>query len=340
MNVDLPLPNRPAVKLYRDLDQLPVAYRGGAVAIGNFDGVHRGHACIVERLLAMARTMQAPALAFTFDPHPARLLHPEQAPAPLCWTERKAQLLVELGVDAVLAYPTDKGFLGMEARQFFDQIVRGRLQARGMVEGSNFFFGHNRGGTVEVLRQFCNQSGLLLERVESVEIDGQIVSSSLIRRLVVAGRLEEAGRLLTRPYRIRGTVVHGAGRGNRLGYPTANVEGIDTLLPGEGIYAGRVWLGDSCHAAAVSIGPNPTFHEQTLKVEAYVLDFQGDLYDRPIELDFLARLRDMVRFDSAAQLVAEMARDVETTRRLCATYSSTGPQAPNTATILRPQDSP
>ena len=179
------------MNLYRDLDSLPDRFCHGAVAIGNFDGVHLGHVRIVQRLLAMARELGGAALAFTFDPHPARLLHPELAPAPLCWTERKAQLLGELGVDAVLAYPTDGALLRLEAREFFDRIVLGRLRARGLVEGRNFFFGHDRQGTVEVLRRFCDQAGLKLDPVEPVEIGGRIVSSSLVRRLVAAGEIEE-----------------------------------------------------------------------------------------------------------------------------------------------------
>jgi riboflavin kinase/FMN adenylyltransferase len=286
------------------------------VAIGNFDGVHRGHARIVERLLAMAGELGAGALVFTFDPHPARLLHPERAPAPLCWTERKAQLLAQLGVEAVLAYPTDAAFLRLEAREFFDRIVLGRLAARALVEGRNFFFGHGRQGTVEVLRQFCDQAGLKLETVEAVEIGGRIVSSSLVRKLVSAGEIDEVRRLLTRPYRLRGTVVHGAGRGGSLGFPTANVARIDTLLPGEGIYAGEAHLGQRRYAAALSVGPNPTFHEQGLKVEVFLLDFEGDLYDRPIEVDFLARLRDIKRFASAAELVRQMTDDVQRARQI------------------------
>jgi riboflavin kinase/FMN adenylyltransferase len=304
------------VNLYRDLDSLPEAYCGGAVAIGNFDGVHRGHARIVQQLVAMARGLGSAAVVFTFDPHPARILHPQQAPAPLCWTERKARLLGELGADAVLAYPTDAAFLRLEARQFFDRIVRGRLRARGLVEGRNFFFGHHRHGTVEVLRHCCDEAGMKMEIVEPLEIGGRIVSSSLVRRLVAAGQMEEVRAMLPRPYRIRGLVVRGAGRGAKLGFPTANIEHVDTLLPGEGVYAGRAWLDGSPHTAAVSIGPNRTFHEQALKVEAHLLDFQGDLCDRPLEVDFLARLRDIKRFDSVDRLIAEMTQDVQSVRRI------------------------
>ena len=151
------------------------------------------------------------------------------------------------------------------------------------------------------------------EVAEPVEIDGQIVSSSRIRSLVLAGRLDEARAMLGRPYRIRGVVVRGAGRGAQLGYPTANVGQIDTLLPGEGIYAARALADDVWHPAAVSLGPNPTFDEGRLKVEAYLIGFQGTIYEQPIEVDFLARLRDIKRFASVEALVAQMARDVDRT---------------------------
>lgn len=304
------------MNLIRDLDSLTDKYRGGAVAIGNFDGPHRGHARIVERLRAMADRVRGPAVAFTFDPPPSRILRPEAAPAPLCWTGRKAELLCGLGADAVIVFPTTAGFLRLSAREFFDRVVRGRLEARGMVEGRNFFFGHNRGGNVEVLRQFCDEAGLLLEVVGAVEIDGRPVSSSRVRELVAAGHVQEARALLGRPYRIRGTVVRGAGRGRSLGFPTANLGGVDTLLPAEGIYAGRAMVDEAAWPAAVSLGPNPTFHEGGLKVEVYLIGYEGDLYGRPLAVDFLARLREVRRFDSVDLLLAQIARDVAVARRV------------------------
>ena len=201
------------MNLLHNLDDFPETLRGGAVAIGNFDGVHLGHARLVERLRAMAKKVHGPAIVFTFDPPPVRLLRPHAAPEPLLWIERKIEILAELGVDALLIYPTDQALLDLEARPFFDRIVRQRLGAGAMVEGPNFFFGHNRSGNVEVLRGFCAEAQMPFEVVEPVEVAGQIVSSSRIRWLVSAGRLDEAATMLGRPYRIRGTVVRGAGRG-------------------------------------------------------------------------------------------------------------------------------
>jgi riboflavin kinase/FMN adenylyltransferase len=306
--------------LFRHLDDLPRDFRGGVVSIGNFDGVHQGHARIVGRLLEMARQLGAPAVILTFDPHPARLLRPEQAPMPLTWTDDKARLLFALGVDAVVAYPTDLALLSLSASEFFQRIVLGQLQARGMVEGRNFFFGHDRGGDIEVLGRYCHGAGIPLEVVEPAEIDGQVVSSSRVRALISAGQVSEAARLLGRPYRIRGAVVHGQGRGDGLGYPTANVGGIDTILPGQGIYAGRASIDGQSYAAAMSLGANPTFGESDLKVEAFLLDYRGDLYGRAIEVDFLARLREIKCFDSVEQLVEQMARDVQKTREIAMSF--------------------
>jgi riboflavin kinase / FMN adenylyltransferase len=295
------------------LDDFPETLRGGAVAIGNFDGVHLGHARLVERLRAMARRVDGPAIVFTFDPSPTRILRPEAAPEPLIWGQRKVEIFAEMGVDATVVYPTDRTLLELEAREFFDRIVRGRLAARAMAEGPNFFFGRNRTGNVEVLRRFCAEANMPFEVAEPVEIDGQIVSSSRIRAAVLAGRVDEARAMLGRPYRIRGTVVRGAGRGKQLGYPTANVAQIDTLLPAEGIYAARAHVENAWYPAAVSLGPNPTFGEGGLKVEAYLIGFDAMIYQRPIEVDFLARLREIRRFASVEALVAQMARDVERT---------------------------
>ncbi|MEN6406660.1 MAG: bifunctional riboflavin kinase/FAD synthetase [Thermoguttaceae bacterium] len=294
-------------------DDFPKTLRGGAVAIGNFDGVHLGHARLVERLRAMARTVGGPAVVFTFDPPPARILRPDAAPEPLLWRERKIEILEQLGVDALLIYPTDRTLLEMEAREFFDRIVRGQLAARAMVEGPNFFFGHHRSGNVESLRAFCRAAGMPFEVPEPVEAAGQIVSSSRIRMSVMAGRVDEARAMLGRPYRIRGVVVRGAGRGSKLGYPTANVGRIDTLLPGDGIYAARAMVEQVWHPAAVNLGPNPTFDEGQRKVEAYLLGFQEMIYDQPIEVDFLARLREIRRFRSVDALLDQMARDVTQT---------------------------
>jgi riboflavin kinase / FMN adenylyltransferase len=304
--------------LLRGLNDLPETLRGGALAIGNFDGVHLGHARLVGRLVVMARRVAGAAVAFTFDPPPTRVLHPQAAPEPLIWLERKAEVLADLGVDALLVYPTDAALLALSAREFFDRIVRERLDARALVEGPNFFFGHNRSGTVDVLRDYCADAEMLFEVAEPVQIGGQIVSSSRIRGLTAAGEVDEARAMLGRPYRIRGLVVRGAARGATLGYPTANLAEIDTLLPAEGIYAARALAEGQWYPAAASLGPNPTFGEGGLKVEIYLVGYSGWLYGQRMEVDFLARLRDIKRFASVDALLAQMANDVARTVEIVA----------------------
>jgi riboflavin kinase/FMN adenylyltransferase len=305
------------VEVIRDVSGWPLGLRQGAVAIGNFDGVHLGHARIIERLLAVAQRVDGPAVVFTFDPHPVRLLRPQQAPPPLTWTERKAQLLGELGVDHVIAYPTDEALLQLAPEEFFEQIVRGRLAARAMVEGPNFYFGRGRSGNVERLKELCTRADVLLEVVEPITIGGEYVSSSRVRKLIECGQVEEADRLLTRPYRLRGMVTHGASRGHRIGFPTANLDAVDTLLPAAGVYAGLALLagGTKC-AAAINVGPNPTFADQSQKVEVHLIDWHGAVYGEPLEVDFLARLRDIQRFDGVEALKVQLNKDIDQARSI------------------------
>ncbi|MEZ6110354.1 MAG: bifunctional riboflavin kinase/FAD synthetase [Pirellulaceae bacterium] len=304
--------------LLHSLETLDADVRGGALTIGNFDGVHRGHAAIIERLKAQSAKVGGPAVVFTFDPHPVRLLRPEAAPPPLTWTDRKAELLAELGVDAVIAYPTDRALLALTAAEFFQRIVRDALAARAVVEGPNFYFGRDRQGNTETLRQFCQDADVALDIVTPIVAGESFISSSRIRDCVARGDVDEARRLLTRPYRIRGLVTHGARRGNTIGFPTANIAAVDTLLPGEGVYAGRAYVDEAVIPAAINIGPNPTFSEQQLKVEAHLLDYSGSLYGRTLEVDFLARLRDTRPFASVDALVQQLQHDVGETRVIAA----------------------
>lgn len=304
------------LKLIRSLEDFPPGLRGGALTIGNFDGVHRGHRQIIGRLRAAAQRVGGPAVVFTFDPHPALLLRPREAPPPLTWIDRKAELLAELGVDAVLACPTTEALLQLEWVDFFENIIRGVLGAGAVVEGSNFRFGRDRAGDTGLLGERCRAAGMEFEVVPVVEEDAATVSSSRIRSLIRTGAVGEARRLLTQPYRIRGLVVHGAARGAKLGFPTANLDGIDTLVPAAGVYAGLARLGSGVWGAAVHVGPNPTFGEGALKVEAHLLDFSGSLYGQLLELDFLERLRGVMPFANAAALQEQLHADVAAARGL------------------------
>ena len=306
--------------IIRHLDALPAAARGGAVSIGNFDGVHRGHVAIVRRLLERAQEVGGRAIVFTFDPHPVRILRPDRCPPPLTWTERKAELLAAQGVDWIVAYPTDEALLQLSAAEFFERIVRHALAARALVEGPNFFFGHNREGTIDRLRELAAAAHISLDVVPPVVVEGAIVSSSRVRELIRSGYVERAAKLLSAPYRIRGMVTHGAGRGTKIGFPTANLGAVDTLLPAQGVYAGNAWVGDASWPAAINLGPSPTFGDSSIRVEVYLIGLDEPLYGQPLEVDFLARLRDIRPFDSPELLAQQLARDVDAVKRIAASH--------------------
>jgi riboflavin kinase/FMN adenylyltransferase len=234
----------------------------------------------------------------------------------LTWTERKAELLAGLGVDWIVAYPTDEALLQLSPQDFFQRFVCDTLAARAMVEGANFYFGHNREGTIARLRELTSAADVALEVVPPVEFDGAIVSSSRVRNLIRDGDVDAARRLLSAPYRIRGMVTHGAGRGAKIGFPTANIDAIDTLLPAQGVYAGRAWTGGTCWPAAINLGPSPTFGDARVRVEVHLIGHSEALYGQPLEVDFLAKLRDIRPFASPDALIEQLTQDVEQVKRL------------------------
>jgi riboflavin kinase / FMN adenylyltransferase len=292
------------------------ACRGGALTIGNFDGVHRGHRALVEALRRHADALPGPAVALTFDPHPVELLRPGEMPPPLMTLPDRAELLQRDGADHVAILRIDRDFLRLDARAFFDRVIDQGFQARALVEGFNFAFGRGREGNIDTLRGLCEASGKRLVVLPPLEIDGGPVSSSRIRAALVAGDVREAAALLGRPYALTGTVAVGQKRGRTIGFPTANLEKVATLIPGDGVYAvradaaGRTWPG------AANVGPNPTFGEHARKVEVHLIGFRGDLYGQTLRVEFVDRLRDTRPFAGVAELVGQLRRDVERAKQI------------------------
>ena len=278
------------------------------VAVGTFDGVHLGH----REVIRGADTV------LTFDPHPAAVVRPDAVPRLLTDPDRKAQLIASLGVEELVVIPFDRAFAARSACEFVDDVLVGALGATHVAVGENFRFGHNAQGHAELLRV---DDRFATRVVRLLEIDGEIVSSSHIRGLLLGGAVEYAGRLLGDPFALAGPVVHGDERGRELGYPTANlVPNPAYVTPGHGVYAARATTaaGETV-PAAVSIGVRPTFATGRGElVEAYLLDWSGDLYGSRLELAFIKRLRGEKRFDSVDALVDQMARDVEAARAVCA----------------------
>jgi riboflavin kinase / FMN adenylyltransferase len=290
--------------------------RRGAVSIGNFDGVHRGHAALLAEVRRQADAFGGPAVALTFEPHPIELLRPELAPPRLTTTEDRSQLLLKLGADCVLVLRATHDLLALRAKEFFAEMVQKRLQARALVEGTKFGFGRGREGDVGTLAQLCEPAGIGLTVVPPVLLDGVEVSSSRVRAALTTGNVREAASLLGRPYRLHGIVGEGQRRGQKLGFPTANLEQMHTLIPGDGVYAVRIAHQGMKWPGAANLGPNPTFGENARKVEIHLIGFQGDLYGKPLAVDFIERMRDTRPFKEVADLIEQLRRDIDQARRI------------------------
>lgn len=291
--------------------------RGGVITIGNFDGVHRGHAALLGHVRKLADQLGGPAIAMVLDPHPATILRPEFAPPRLTQIQTRADLMNQLGIDALVVCKTSRQFLNLTAKQFFSWLVQDRLQAKAMIEGPNFFFGRDRRGNVEVLAELCDQANIKLQIVEPMHVGPQMISSTRIRGLLAEGAVAEATDLLGHPHRISGTVTSGAQRGREIGFPTANLSGIEVVVPCPGVYAGHLRTSQGDHAAAIHVGPNPTFESNgDSKVEVHALDYDGDLYGQRVEVEFLHHVRDVVRFESPEALVLQLHQDIAEIRRV------------------------
>jgi riboflavin kinase/FMN adenylyltransferase len=297
-------------------ERAPAICRGGGLAIGNFDGVHLGHASLIARLREQAHALGGPAVALTFDPHPLQLLRPEHFQPVLTTLSDRAELLQAAGADHVLVLRTTWDLLRLSAADFFQRVIRHGITARVLVEGPNFRFGHNREGTVETLAALCDPAGFRLDLVPPLKLDDVPVSSSRVRRELLKGDARMAATLLGRPYRLRGIVGTGQRRGQTLGFPTANIEQIESLVPGNGVYAVRALYEGRAWPAAANVGPNPTFGEQARKLEVHLIGFEGQLYGRELAVEFVERLRDTRPFAGVEQLVRQLHADVDHARQV------------------------
>ena len=297
--------------------------RSPAIAIGNFDGVHLGHAALIARIRAAAAAVGGEAVVLTFEPHPAQVLVPELAPPRLATPARKLELLAAAGVDTVVVEPFSTELAAMTAPAFVSELLLGALGARTIVVGHDFAYGRGRTGTASTLIADAGRLGATVELVEPVTVDGEVVSSTRIRGYLRGGDLRRAHRLLGRRHDVDGVVVRGAGRGRGLGIPTANVIPDGDLVLAPGIYAVTLRLldepGDVAWPAVASLGTNPTFVDRgPLSLEVHVLDLDRDLYDAQVRVELVARLRDEVRYTTIDALMAQIADDIARARTIFA----------------------
>jgi riboflavin kinase/FMN adenylyltransferase len=316
------------VKRWRGLAATPGDLGRTVVTIGMYDGVHKGHQKLIGEAVSRARAMHRPCLLLTFDPHPAEVIRPGSHPAILTSLDRKAELVAELGVDAMCVLPFTQEFMRLSPETFTHTVLVEHLHAAQVVVGENFTYGHKAAGTVQTLAAEGRRFGFTVEGLPLRNVEGEgeevTISSTYIRACVAAGDMESATQALGRPHRVDGVVVVGDRRGRALGYPTANVESPPfTAIPADGVYAGHLVLRDprsgvskERYPAAISVGTNPTFEGSRRTVEAFVLDFDGDLYGEHVGVEFVSRLRAMAAFPDVDSLVAAMDDDVVRTRAL------------------------
>ncbi len=287
-----------------------------SVTIGNFDGVHLGHRELLRRTVARARAAGAgaAAVALTFMPHPVRFFSPRSRFYEITAPEEKAALIGEMGIDALVVEPFEGEVGRMWPGDFAREVLARRLRARWVIVGYDFTFGRNRTGSPAALAEMGRELGFEVEVVPPLMRGGAIVSSSRIRELLLAGRVREAGELLCRPYRISGPVVTGAGRGRKLGFPTANIQFTQELIPLPGVYVVETEVDGERRRGVANVGFNPTFGENSLGVEVYLLDFEGDLYGKSMSVGFRDRIRDERKFKSAEELARQIAKDVQYAR--------------------------
>ena len=300
---------------WRGYDAAPSGWGRSAITIGVFDGVHRGHQEIIGHTVKRARDLGVQSVVVTFDPHPAEVVRPGSHPAVLTEPARKAELIEALGADVLCVIPFTPEFSRLSAEQFVHDVLVEHLHAALVVVGENFRFGYKAAGDEALLTRLGRTFGFGVEDAPLVSSNGTVFSSTYIRSCVDAGDVAAAAFALGRPHRVEGIVVRGDMRGRELGYPTANLLcGRYTAIPADGVYAAWLVRRSQRHMAAVSIGTNPTFSGRERRVEAYVLDFDGDLYGERLALDFGARLREMRTYQGLAPLVAQIAQDVIDTR--------------------------
>jgi riboflavin kinase / FMN adenylyltransferase len=300
---------------YRSLNEvsLPAAW----MTIGSFDGVHRGHQAIIEKLVDNAHAAGFPVVVLTFFPHPSVVLRSQQEPFYLTTPEERAALLGGLGVDVVITHPFTLGLAEMSAQEFIALVDR-HIHPRHIMVGYDFALGRGREGNVKRLGQLGIDFGYSLDVIQPIQMEGEIVSSTQIRTALTEGDLTKAEKLLGRPYQVSGEVVHGDGRGRLLGIPTANLDVWQwRVLPKSGVYVCKAHIDGQIWSAVTNVGVRPTFENQPAQphIEAHVLGMDRDLYGQQVQLDFIDRLRDEKRFPSVELLVEQIRQDIQNARK-------------------------
>lgn len=308
------------MEIIRDIENYISDEQPLYLALGNFDGVHRGHKKLISEMLSRAKANQGRSAAFIFEPHPAKVLNPGRAPKMLATPERQAELFAAAGLDLLIYNAFSREISHWSPEEFVEKILVNRLQIKEAFVGFNYSFGHKGAGTPEILEELGSQYKFAVNIIAPFEVDGKVVSSSLIRQALERGDIELAQKMLGYHPVIEGQVIQGERRGAMIGFPTANL-GIsaDLNIPAKGVYAAQAVLGNTCYKAAVNIGSKPTFHEEyPISVEAHLLDFKQDIYGEQLRLFFIHKIRDEKKFNGIDELVQQINLDREQARKIVA----------------------
>ena len=305
------------MQIFHKIEDVPQTFGPAVVSVGNFDGVHRAHARVLQEIVRRAKELNGKAIAVTFEPHPVRILRPESDLKLITPKQEKLRLLGATGLDAVLVLPFGRDLSLMTPQQFAERILKKKLQACEVHEGYNFHFGHKAAGTVEVLEEFGRQMGFAVKAYPEMKLRGEPVSSSHIRKLLREGRLSRARHLLARPFSILSTPGRGRGYGSKYTVPTINLSRYEELVPKDGVYITWTRIGQECFDSVTNVGGRPTFGAESFAIESHLLNFHPlELTpDTEVEIHFLERLRDEIRFSSIEALRDQIAKDVKKARR-------------------------
>jgi len=294
-----------------NLNEIKKPLTNPVLTIGNFDGVHKGHLALFDKVKERARAIAGQSVVMTFEPHPLKIMRPTDGPQLITHTGQKLELIEKAGIDVIVCVSFDREFAAIPARDFVNNILVKKIGIREIVVGYDYTFGHNREGDINLLREIGNDFGFVVHLVGPIEIDHTLVSSTSIRRLVQEGRLEEARVLLGRDFEVQGTVVKGQNRGGRLlGFPTANLNPHGELLPKRGVYAVTLLIDDVFYNGVTNVGYNPTFGDTGLTVETHVLNYSGELIGKTMKVHFIKRLRDEKTFKTLEELSHQIAQDI------------------------------
>ena len=315
MTHDTHTPNPVEIVHFPD-DRTPAGWHQPVLALGNFDGVHRGHAKIIELVRRRADERGVTAVALTFDPHPSRVVRPDKAPPLLMTGAQKLAALGDAGMDGIAVVRFTEALSRWEPEAFVRTVLVEWLRVAEVWVGANFLFGHDRAGNFSVLRSLGARYGFQAEKIDPVRYREFVVSSTRVRRLIAEGRVDEAGALLGHHYMLEGTVVRGDGRGRQLGFPTANLSTENELFPPNGVYATAVLMDGAIHASVTNVGVRPTFGVSGPVVESHIFDVDRDLYGCSIRVAFVQRLRDELAFSNGDALRVQIARDCDQARAL------------------------